>query len=89
MDVAIPGATSASVLHSIIGFRVLIFCLTLACSRSYLLQPQGGNLQSIQKGGEEVAELSRVKVLDTSVSAVCTLYAQMVSGEGIFLLYDK
>jgi len=36
-----------------------------------------------------VEELSRVKILDTFVSAVCALYARMVSGDGITLLLKE
>jgi hypothetical protein len=57
--------------------------------KSYLLHPQGGNLQTILEGGDEVEELSRVKILDTFVSAVCALYARMVSGDGIILLLKE
>jgi hypothetical protein len=57
--------------------------------KAYLLHPQGGNLQTILEGGDEVEELSRVKILDTFVSAVCALYARMVSGDGIILLLKE
>ena len=57
--------------------------------KSYLLHPQGGNLQTILEGGDEVEELSRVKILDTFVSAVCALYARMVSGDGLILLLKE
>jgi hypothetical protein len=41
------------------------------------------------EGGDEVEESSRVRIVDTFVSAVCTLYARMISGDGIILLLQE
>jgi hypothetical protein len=57
--------------------------------KAYLLHPQGGNLQSILEGDNEVEESSRMRMFDTFASAVCTLYARMVSGDGIILLLTE
>jgi hypothetical protein len=64
-------------------------CAYRSVVEAYLIHPQGGNLQSILEGGKEAEELSRVKIFDTFVSAVCTLYARMVSGDGILLLLKE
>ena len=46
---------------------------------AYLLHPQGGNLESVLlKGGN-----------DTFVRAVCTLYARMLSGDGIIYMLQE
>jgi hypothetical protein len=57
--------------------------------KAYLLHPQGGNLRTILEGDNEVDELSRVRMVDTFASAVCTLYARMVSGDGIIPLLTE
>jgi len=57
--------------------------------RSYLIHSQGGNLQTLLKGGCEEEELSRARKLDTFVGAVSTLYARMVSGDSIILLLQE
>ncbi|KAL7535888.1 hypothetical protein ACHAXR_006792, partial [Thalassiosira sp. AJA248-18] len=57
--------------------------------RSYLIHPQGGNLQTLLEGDGDEEELSRAKKLNTFVSSVSTLYARMVSGDSIIILLKE
>lgn len=56
--------------------------------RAYLLHPRGGNLHTLLDGaGDE--EVSQVKMFDSFVSAVSTLYSRMVRGDSITLLLQE
>lgn len=58
-------------------------CIYEDVVRSYLFNPQGGDLQSALEGGDLDEELTRAKVVNSFVSAVSTLYARMVSGDRV------
>ncbi len=57
--------------------------------RSYLLHPQGGNLQKVLEGDSESEDLSRSRKFNIFVSAVATLYARTVSGDSISTLLQE
>lgn len=51
--------------------------------KTYLLHPQGGDLQSLFGGVDDEDELFKSRMLDAFVSAVSVLYARMVSGDNM------
>ncbi len=56
---------------------------------AYMLHRQGGNLQTLLDGADEADELLRMKMIDTFVDAVSTLYFRMIRGKSIMnLLQD-
>ncbi|KAL7548684.1 hypothetical protein ACHAWF_011958 [Thalassiosira exigua] len=57
--------------------------------RSYLLHPRGGNLEDSLDGDGEEDESRRARSLDAFVSAVSTLYARLVGGDGIATLLKE
>ena len=54
--------------------------------KTYLLNPQGGNLQSLFDGADDEDGLFKSRMLDEFVSAVSVLYARMVSGDNMIHL---
>ena len=57
--------------------------------RAYLLHPQGGDMKSMLEGCSMEEESARATIFNTFVSAVCTLYARMVSGDSVLDILNE